>query len=174
MTFKRNYKALENLGRVIADLRTSASLGVNVGWIDGTSQDVLERVWSMELASQTRAPEYEGWAVARRTKQKLKDAWGNEFIAMWLNGVRGAALWESIGKNAQLVMVETLLGTHTPQLTPTTIEMKFKKWQDPIEGKKYSRGIGVYGPAKIFVETGESLESINYEIVPMSQVKSSV
>ena len=177
--YKRDYSGIKNLSRQVRSMKTIAMSGINVGWIEGTDPDTLYKVWRMELAVFERGGAYEGWAVARRMKLKMRQYYLTMFVNAWRLGLRGQSLWHKIGKSTRDLWEETLLETNSPPNTSATIAMKREKAWGDNEAKwgskaKYAKGLGRYGPSQVFVETGGSLEAIQYEVVPRLAVGSSV
>jgi hypothetical protein len=158
------------LAGVLARLETLAAAGnyqAEIGWLENTPPEIKRRAFLMEYRMAER-PGYggkedppTGWAILRRTRLYIEQNLERDVNILLSLGFSGRELMEQLATMYKETLIEYLMTVTDPPLQEST--KRWKEWR-----KKHGLSSD-YPASKIWVDTAETLDAIDAQVVPVGE-----
>jgi hypothetical protein len=158
------------LAGVLERLETLAAAGnyqAEIGWLENTPPEIKRRAFLMEYRMAER-PGYggdqdppTGWAILRRTRLYIEQNLERDVHTLLALGFSGRELMEQLATMYKETLIEYLMSVTDPPLKKSTIW--WKEWR-----KKHGLSSD-YPASKIWVDTAETLDAIDAQVVPAGE-----
>jgi hypothetical protein len=159
------------LAGVLERLETLAAAGnyqAEIGWLENTPPEIKRRAFLMEYRMAAR-PGYgggqnppTGWAILRRTKLYIEQNLERDVNTLLSLGFSGRELMEQLATMYKETLIEYLLSVTDPPLKEST--KRWKEWR-----KEHGLSDPDYPAEKIWVDTAETLDAIDAQVVPAGE-----
>ena len=115
--------ALDQILAGINRLKQVSSVGFEIGWPEGTPQDILRKAWITEFTAERRGDSsYLGWAAMRHTRLQMMAGAARQEIMAGINaGLSPQQIWSNVGQMGEDALLTNISNVYSPELKKYTI-----------------------------------------------------